>query len=93
MNGWSPPIMNGMFTLKENAYNFRNAREFMCVKSNTLKYGLNTISYKGPQLWQHLPMSIKQTKTINAFKNKIKQWKPKCTCNLCQNYIAGVGYI
>ena len=35
------------------------------------------------QLWNHL----------NAFKKRIKSWKPNCSCRLCKTYLQGVGFI
>ena len=51
-NGLSP--MNGIINLRNNPYNIRNFREIKFQNINTVSFGLNTISYKGPQLWQQL---------------------------------------
>ena len=93
-NGLSPPIMNGIFNLRNNPFNLRNYRELKCQNINTVRYGLNTISYKGPQLWQQLSQSIKSSNTPTIFKNRIKSWKnANCTCNLCKEYIMGLGFL
>ena len=83
LNGLAPPIVKDIFTVINNHYNLRNFRELKCQNIKTLKHGLNTVSYKGPQLWQLVPESIKLSKTSTIFKDRIKSWIiPKCSCNL-----------
>ena len=47
-----------------------------------------------PKIWELVPDSVKEVKTISIFKNKIKAWtNDKCPCRLCKNYIGQVGFV
>ena len=56
--------------------------------------GLETISYRAPQLWNLVPTEIKDAPFLSTFKEKIKS----CNCGngpfrLCKTYIANVGFV
>ena len=72
-----------------------NAREiFVTHNVRTELYGKATLSYLGPKIWNIIPNEIKSAATLIVFKQKIGRWIPdKCPCNLCETYIAGVGFI
>ena len=56
--------------------------------------GTETVMYKAQQTWDMVFDSIKNSKSLNEFKNKIKGWKPtNCQCRLCQIYNDGVGFV
>ena len=41
-----------------------------------------------------LPDSLKSIETLEKFTAEVNTWLPtNCPCNLCKEYIAGVGYI
>ena len=92
LNGLSPKFMEEVFSVKRNIkycskfiFNSRNIR--------TVHYGTETISYIGPKLWQMIPSDIRDSKTLQEFKRKIKKWKPdKCLCRLCKTYIKELGF-
>ena len=86
--------MNDFFSYRKMSYNLRSFREIECENVNTLNCGLNTLTYKGSQLWQQIPDFIKSSENINLFKSKIKQWVNfDCPCNIYKNFIQGFGYI
>ena len=50
--------------------------------------GLDTISYRGPQLWNLAPQEIKESASFLIFKDKIKKWNCKnCPCRLCRTFL------
>jgi len=93
INGQSPDIMLQVFQLKgstrypsESVFKTRNIR--------TTNYGTNTLSHLGPKIWSIIPQEIKKEKSLNSFTNKIRDWRPdKCPCNMCKEYIKGLGFI
>ena len=94
LKGISPPIMNDIFRLRNIPYTIRNPRDLDSRLPKTVYCGLETIAYKGPQLWQQLPAKIKKSSSLVSFKQNIKQWKdPKCSCRVCKTYIGGLGFI
>ena len=42
----------------------------------------------------HLPSDLKQCKSLERFKSKIKNWIPEnCPCKLCKTYLQRIGYV
>ena len=93
VNGFSPEIMTQVFRIKESSrYPLKNIFETSNI--HTTSYGLQSLRYLGPKIWDILPAEYKAITSLNVFKDKIKNWNPKnCPCKLCKLYIAGVGYI
>ena len=80
MNGYSPGIMNNIFKLRDNPRLF--------------KYGLGAIPYRASQLWQQVPIDIREVASLAIFKNCIKNWKCEdCPYRSCKKFIQNVGYI
>ena len=72
LNGLSPPIMNDIFFSRQNIYNLQ---KFQQLSTSTVNFGTETISYRGPQLWNLIPDNIKSEPTLELFKKKIRKWK------------------
>ena len=93
--GLSPPIMNDILTLDENAsYNLKSGVTVTRRNITTNKFGFETITAIGAVLWRNLPDDIKNSDSLNIFKHRIKQWTPdNCPCKICRNFIKNLGYI
>ena len=90
----SPSIMKNVFQFNTNIpYNLRSRSELYSRNPKTVKYGTETISYLAPKIWSLVPNAIKSSKSLDAFKFKIRQWEPDCPCRLCKNYLQHVGFI
>ena len=48
LNGLSPPITNEVFQTNDCLYDLRNPRILASKRKSTIKYGINTIVFKGP---------------------------------------------
>ena len=46
----------------------------------TVKYGTETISFSAPKVWALVPEKLKECSCLEAFKSKIRKWKPDCPC-------------
>ena len=93
-NGLSPPIMNDIFFSRQNIYNLRKFQELSTSSKNTVNFGTETISYRGPQLWNLIPDNIKSEPTLELFKKKIRKWKCEpCPCRMCKTYLQHIGFI
>ena len=91
LNGLSPDIMQDVFETKCNYYN-RNAPTFSSRNIKTVRYGLQTIFYMTPKIWNLVPKEMKQITTLNEFKAKIKIWKlENYPCRLCRTYLPQMG--
>ena len=88
------PLRNEIFVKRNNAYNPRKPSEFVRPKVESVFHGTESISYLGPQIWNMIPLEMKNLTTISAFKREIKNWKlENCPCRLWQPYIQNVGFI
>ena len=77
--GFSPDIGVTCFPIEGKPEISRNI--------GSVKYGTESLSYLGPKMWSVLPDDLKNIKSLNAVKIKIKQWKPNCPCKLCKLYV------
>ena len=57
---------------KQSFYNLRRADKFIIPHYNYL-IGRNSLSYRGPTLWNMLPETYKQEANLSSFKTKIKK--------------------
>ena len=90
-----PEITSDIFMERTNYhYNLRNRSDFITPQVNSVYHGTESITYLGPKIWDMVPDSIKETKSLNSFKESIKLWVPiNCPCRLCKVYLDGVGFI
>ena len=75
LNGHSSDIINDIFKLRENMYNLQNFHIFQTENPRSLKYGLHAIPHRASQLWQQVPIDIREAASLALFKNPIKTWK------------------
>ena len=93
-NNLSPSMMRTIFPERSVCYNLRNKNNFRSHNVKSVRYGTETISYRGPKTWQLVPDNIKYSKSLPEFKNKIRNWLPKgCECKLCKTFIPNLGFI
>ena len=92
--GLTPPNMSDLFVTRQNNYNLRNFQEFESSLRRTVKFGTETISYRGPQICNLIPERLRTLETLNKFKKEIKSWKCDASpCRMCKTYIQRVGFI
>ena len=93
-NNLSSDLMSDLFKLKKTTYNLQNMSALSSTNTKTTKYGINSISFLAPKIWDLVPDEIIISKSLNIFKQKIKIWKPlNCPCILCKVYVPNLGYI
>ena len=95
-NNCLPEIMNKVFPTNEPIYEYdvRNTSDFAARRINTARYGLESLSYLGPRLWNILLDEYKKLQSVKDFKAKIRSWVPEnCPCRLCKIYIQHMGFI
>ena len=93
-NNLSPSFIVELFPRFERVYNLRNKREFIRPKVNTVQWGIESIRYFGPTIWDILPEEIKSATTLVSFKQKIQNWKGlNCPCRLCKDFYPNLGFL
>ena len=94
INNISPAITNSIFQIKKTLCNLRGGINLCTNNVKTIKYGTETLSFRGPKLLAEMPDYIKNSNSLLEFKSKIKKWKPiGCECKLCCTYIHNFGYV
>ena len=104
LDGFTPPYkldrtQHGgakMFFIREgipskllNADTSISGIEKLLVEINlSVRYGIETASSVGARVWSSLPSELKQCKSLELFKARIKNWIPEnCPCKLCKTYL------
>ena len=90
-NELCPEITLDLFKEVTHSYNLRNSLICGSYKIKTVRYGTETITYLGPKIWSIIPDEIRESASLETFRQKIKLWKPNsCPCRICKKYIANV---
>ena len=46
----------------------------------------------GPNIWDVVPNNLKETNSLEVFKQAIRIWQPEnCSCQLCKVYVQSIG--
>ena len=85
LHNLNPAFMKNYFLPKPTSYNLRRNDVLSIPKVKTTNYGIKSISFLGPKIWNSLPNEIKSSRNANQFKTLIKDWffENKCTCSIC----------
>ena len=85
--------MNNIFQKQGNYYSLRKPRFLVSKRKCTSTYGVNTTSFRGPQIWQDLLQDIKNSDSLNPSKSNIKRYGAStCHCKIFKTFffLAGV---
>ena len=62
-------ITSDLFVTRVNNYNLRNFQELESSLKRTVKFRTETISYRGPQIWNLISETLRALKTLNKFNS------------------------
>ena len=74
VNGFNPTYLNDLFTAQSNDYHLCYLSRLIQPKFNTFEFGFNSFRYFGANLWNVLPIDIKQSENLSIFKRSIMAW-------------------
>ena len=90
----SNQVMSGLFNLRNINYDFRSQTYFELRPIYTTAYGLRSLKYFAPKIWNIVSIDIRNSDSLSEFSTKIKSWKPVTyPSNLCRTFVGQVGYI
>ena len=93
-NNLSVTIMNDIFQPRAVSYNLRSQIDFTRPNVNSEHFGISSLRYIAPKVWDMVPNDMKNVNDIETFKNNIRKWKPvNCHCKLCLDYVSCVGFL
>ena len=84
LNGLAPPpLMEIIHRKRVTGHSTRSISRGDCVVVfRETTFSQNTLSIKGCQYWNHLPVTLREIPTFTAFKRHLKQWlKDDQTCD------------
>ena len=68
-HGIAPEIMKDIFELQNPSYNLRSTcNQFRRENIKTVHYGLQSVRYLGPKIWELVPNNIKYSNSLSKFK-------------------------
>ena len=93
-HNFSNQVMSELFNLRNINYDFRSQTDFELGPIYTTVYGVRSLKYFAPKIWNIVPIDIGNSDSLSEFTTKIKSWKPVTSpCNLCRTFVGQVGYI
>ena len=94
LNKLSSSLMTELFQIIKTKYDLCKGNILISRNVKIVYYGTESISYLAPKIWELIPTDIKNCKSLNCFKSKIKLWIPyDCPCRICKIYIQNLGFI
>ena len=63
--------MKKVFNISEPKYYLRNCVKATSYNIHTVNYGIETVSYIAPRLWNSVPNECKNSQILCEFKSKI----------------------
>jgi hypothetical protein len=71
LNGFAPDYMHSMFVNRDsvNPYSLRNAENKLAVPKPRTDYLKNNFSYSGAELWNILPVGLRQANNLINFRS------------------------
>ena len=81
----NPEFMLSYFNENTILYNSRNGNRLLLPPAKTVKFGINSLIFRGSLLWNNLPLNLKSCQTIDEFKLELKRLgRIHCTCTVCR---------
>ena len=94
LRNMGPSYLQEIFQTNNSRYSLRNPNDFKLPRANTVNYGTETLSFRGPQIWGNLHSICKRASSLEDFIRLIKKFERfPCQCRLCADYIHQIGYI
>ena len=85
VNNLSPSFMAELFVPKFSGYDLRRGQQLVLPPTNTVKFGLQSLSFTGSLIWDRISRDVKESPSLNVFKRKLKMFPSNfCTCNICK---------
>ena len=86
----NPPLMKETFVMEESCYNLRSKFRLHVLRVSTTKFGLETVSFRGSQIWNALPNDFKDSECVSSFKRKINSPYLTCVCFFLNRQSSGI---
>ena len=68
--------MSEIFNLRDIYYNLHSQTDFKQGPVNTVNYGLKSLRYLAPKIFNIIPLEIRDSGSLTEFITNIKSWIP-----------------
>ena len=68
--------MWNIFERNHTPYNLRQGDLLLLPPAKSTRCGVNSLNFRGSLLWNNLPPQVKESQTLEEFKNRIKNLNP-----------------
>ena len=68
-NDLNAPYMKELFIPRNSTYALRGSQNLSVLRVNQTTYGLKSIRYQGPKIWNKLPADLPTASSLDEFKN------------------------
>ena len=82
LNCLNPEFMRDIFTIKYSPYPLRVGTT-LNVPNAVSSHGVNSFIFRGALAWNKLPKHIKESPSIQSFKNNLRNINLYCKCSIC----------
>ena len=94
LNGLSPSTVNEVFQASDCPEDLRNRWILASKNKSTIKNGINRNPFKGPPIWQKIPLGIRNLESLSLLKSNVKQIQMFLSrCKIGRLFTANLGYI
>ena len=81
----NPGFMWNFFERNNIPYNLRRVHLLLLPPAKSTRYGVNSLAFQGSLLRNNLPHQVKESQTLEEFKNRIKNLNfIHFTCTFCR---------
>ena len=85
INKQSPIYLHDLVNVKNIKYTFRYKNLLEVPRIRTTRYGLHTLRYAAPNIWNKLPNDFRVSMSLNEFRGVIGKWEgDSCKCSFCK---------
>ena len=89
----SPEMLKELFSVNVRNYHLRSQATLKRIKTKCLYFCSERLSSLARKMWDLVPDSFKNKKSLERFKNRIKTYTiDKCPCRICKIYVGEVGF-
>ena len=85
VNNLNPEFMWNYFNFSALPYELRKGNKVNLPQTRTCRYGINSLIFRGPLLWNNLSQNVKESHSVAQFKeNIIELGNLTCSCVPCR---------
>ena len=85
LNCNNPSFIQECFVRKDTKYDLRTKDLLQTPPAKSIRFGIDSIKFRGSLLWNSMPDLIKSASSAAIFKRNMKNWSgDKCQCKICR---------